>query len=400
MALTPTRRTFLKGTAVAAGSAAAIGATGLSPFRSATSAGAAGSGRLVVVFLRGGQDHLSAVVPYTRSSYYAARPTIAIPANQVLDLDGEWGLHPAMPRLHGLYQAGRLGLVVCVGNPAHDESHFGAQDLWEYGTTSLTAETKGWVARCLDATASGSDSVFRAVTAADRVDVSLRGTSALGIASIDEFGLGGASGRTAGLEALLGQEYTGPAPVEVTGTSALRAIDQLGSASGSNAVDPVKRGFEDLAELLDLDLGVQVATINTFGWDTHANMGTVAAGDMRDLLVGLDNYLADFQADLDGRGVDDVTTVVMTEFGRRYDQNGTGGLDHGNGMVMYLLGARVNGGQVYGTWAEPVVEHGARDVAATTDFRDVLGDVAAKVLGVAPASVFDGWSYSPVGVLS
>ncbi len=162
----------------------------------------------------------------------------------------------------------------------------------------------------------------------------------------------------------------------------------------------MKRTFADLATLLSLDVGLEVATINTYGWDTHANMGTHTAGLMRDLLSGLDDDLADFQADLDQRGVTDVTTIVMTEFGRRYDQNGTGGLDHGNGMVMFAMGAHVNGGQVHGTWAEPVVEHGARDVNATTDFRDVLGDVTDTLLGVSPGTVFPGWSYTPVGLLT
>jgi uncharacterized protein (DUF1501 family) len=402
MTFTPTRRTFLKGTAVVAGAAAATRASGLDvgSILAPRAAGASGRGRLVVVFLRGGMDHLSAVVPYTRPSYYAARPTIAIPASAVLDLDGEWGLHPAMARLHGLYGAGRLGVVACVGNPAHDESHFGAQDLWEYGTAIAGSETKGWLARALAATASPSDSVFRAVTAAERVDRSLRGFDSLGVASIEEFGLGGISGRTHGLDALLRKEYGGFAAVETTGTHALDAVDRLGPVTGSNLANPVRRTFADVAALLDEDLGVQVVTVNLQGWDTHAAMGTHDAGEMRNLLSGLDARLADFQADLDARGVTDVTTVVMTEFGRRYDQNGTGGLDHGNGMVMLVLGAGVQGGRVYGTWAEPVVEHGARDVAATTDFRDVLGDVVIRVFGIAPATVFRDWSYSPVGVVA
>lgn len=401
MTSTPTRRTFLKGTAAVAGVAAATSAVGLDlrSLVTPTAAGAAGRGRLVVVFLRGGMDHLSAVVPYTRPSYYAARPTIAIPADVVLDLDGEWGLHPAMPRLHALYGAGRLGVVTCVGNPAHDESHFGAQDLWEYGTVVAGSERQGWLARALAATASSSDSVFRAVSAADRVDRSLRGFDALGVASIEEFGLGGLSGRTRGLAPLLGDEYGGLRAVETTGTRALEAITRLEPVAGSTATNAVKRTFADVAALLDADLGTDVVTVNLQGWDTHANMGTHDLGEMRNLLAGLDTRLADFQADLDARGLTDVTTVVMTEFGRRYDQNGTGGLDHGNGMVMLLLGGGVQGGRVYGTWAEPEVEHGARDVAATTDFRDVLGEVVTRSFGIPPETVFRNWSASPVGVL-
>jgi uncharacterized protein (DUF1501 family) len=399
---TPSRRTFLKSTAAAAGAAATLGATGtlsIGDLGAPKPAGAAAPGRLVVLFLRGGMDHLSAFVPYTRASYYAARPTIAIPAATVRGLDGEWGMHPAMPRLHDLYTAGRLGVAVCVGHPAHDESHFGAQNLWEYGTTGVSGATTGWLARGLDATP-GSGSLFRAVSANNRVDLSLRGYPALGISSIAGFGLGGRSGLTEGLEPLLASEYLGISAVEQTGTRALDAIGQLGAVSGSTSGDPVRRAFRDLATLLDTDLGLEVATVNIDGWDTHANMGTHEAGVMRDLLAGLDGYLADFQADLDGRGVTDVTTLVMTEFGRRYDQNGSKGCDHGHGTAIFALGARVNGGQVYGTWEEPVVEHGARDVAATTDYRDVLGDVVTHVLGATPGAVFPGHSYSPVGLLS
>ena len=197
--MTPTRRTFLRRATAAAG---VVAGTRIGALDLAALAGAAPStpapatparaipspGRLVVVFLRGGQDTLSAVVPYTQSSYYDARPTIAVPADVVLDLDGEWGFHPALPRLYDLYTAQRLAVVVCTGNPAQDESHFGAQDLMEYGTTRLDGATRGWLARALDATADRNDSVFRAVTAGDRVDRSSR-RAGLGLPSIRGFGL-------------------------------------------------------------------------------------------------------------------------------------------------------------------------------------------------------------------
>jgi uncharacterized protein (DUF1501 family) len=400
----PSRRTFLKGGAVAAGAAAAVtsGAVGVDLFCGTTPLGAAPSGRLVVVFLRGGQDHLSTVVPFTETPYYDLRPTIAVPADQVLPLDARFGLHPAMPQLHGLYQAGRLAVVVGAGNLAGNRSHFSAQDLWEFGATAIPSDGSGWLGRYLNGTATGSDSVFRGLTVGNNVNTSLRGYPALGIPAITEFGLGGLTGTNAGLTKLLRDQYLGDQLVEKTGTRALDAAGQVGALSGSTAADPVTRAFADLAVLLDADLGIEVATMNTGGWDTHNNMGTSTAGAMRNLLGGLDAQLAAFQADLDARGINDVTIVTMTEFGRRVAENGNGGTDHGFGCAMLVLGAKVAGGRVFGEWAglSPDVIGARGDVVPRVDFRAVLGDCARGVLGVAnPSSLFPGYTYSPVGVI-
>jgi len=401
-----TRRAFLARAAATAGvaTAARSGVLDLSVLAGGAPTRATPTprlpGRLVVVFLRGGQDALSTVVPYTRSSYYDARPTIAVPADVVLDLDGEWGLHPALPQLHDLYGAGRLAVVVCTGNPAQDESHFGAQDLMEYGETTAGSASRGWLARALDATARPSDSVFRAVTVGHRVDRSLRGTPAVGLSSIEGFGLAkpGRVGRRP--EQMLRAGYRGASPVETTGIRTLDAIRRLGGVRGTR--DPDRRGqhFTDAATLLAGDLGVDVVTVNIYGWDTHTEMGTHAAGRMRGLLAGLDAHLGAFQAELDRRGLTDVTTVVMTEFGRRFDENGSGGTDHGNGMHMLVLGGQVRGGQVLGRWGPPVDDQGARNVARTTDFRDVLGELVTGVLGVPAATVFPGHRVTPLGLLA
>jgi uncharacterized protein (DUF1501 family) len=399
------RRTFLKGSAAVAGAAAAAanGTVALDLLGGATPAGAAPSGRLVVLFLRGGQDHLSTVVPYTESAYYDARPTIAVPADQVLHLDDRFGLHPAMPQMHGLYQAGRLAVVVGAGNLAGNRSHFSAQDLWEYGATSVPADGAGWLGRYLNTTATGSDSVFRGLTLGSNVNTSLRGYPALGIPEIAEFGLGGLTGTNATFEKMLRDQYFGDLLVEKTGIRALDAADQVGSLSGSTAADPITRAFADLAVLLDADLGIEVATMNTGGWDTHNNMGPSTAGIMRDLLAGLDANIAAFQADLDARGINDVTIVTMTEFGRRVAENGNGGTDHGYGCAMFVLGAKVAGGRVFGEWAGlgPDVIGARGDVVPRVDFRAVLGDCARGVLGVSnPSTLFPGYTYSPLGVLT
>ncbi len=399
----PTRRTFLKGSAAVAGVAAAAttGSVSLDLFGGSAAHAATTPGRLVVLFLRGGQDHLSTVVPYTEAAYYDARPTIAIPAAEVLPLNDQFGFHPAMTQLHGLYQAGRLAVVVGAGNLAGSRSHFSAQDLWEYGATSIPGDVSGWLARYLNATATSSDSLFRGLTLGSNVNASLRGYPALGIAEVNSFGLGGATGTNAGLERLLHDQYYGDLLVEKTGTRALDAADQIGQLSGSTAADPVTRAFADLAVVLGADLGIEAATINAGGWDTHENMGVSTAGRMRTLLSGLDTYLGTFQADLDARGINDVTVVTMTEFGRRVAENGSGGLDHGFGCTMLVMGAKVNGGQVYGDWAglSPDVIGERGDVVPNVDFRSVLGDCARSTFGVAnPGSIFPGYTYAPVGV--
>jgi uncharacterized protein (DUF1501 family) len=403
MSPTTSRRTFLKGSAAAAGVAAAAssGAVSLDVLRAAPAGAVPPPGRLVVVFLRGGQDHLSTVIPYTEAAYYDARPTIAIPANQVLPLNAQFGFHPTMVQLHGLYQAGRLAAVVGAGNLAGNRSHFSAQDLWEYGATSVPSDSSGWLARYLNATTSASSSLFRGLTLGSNVNRSLQGFPALGIAQINEFGLGGLTGANTGLERMIHDQYGGDQLVEQTGTRALDAASQVGTLSGSADLDPVKRGFADLAVLLDADLGVEVASINIGGWDTHDAMGDTTAGEMRTLLAGLDAALGAFQADLDARGITDVTTVTMTEFGRRVAENGNTGTDHGFGCVMLVMGAKVKGGQVYGQWAglSPEVIGARGDVVPKVDFRSVLGDCTKSALGIAnPSSLFPGYTYTPTGV--
>lgn len=403
MTATPTRRTVLKTGAVAAGAAIALGASSTQLTAAARPAASSGGkpGRLVVVFLRGGQDGLSAVVPYTETAYYDARPTIAVPADQVLDLNGQFGFHPVMTQLHALYAADRLAVVVGAANPTGNRSHFSAQDLWEYGTLAPPNSGTGWLGRYLDTTAGPDDADFRGVTVANNVDLSMAGYPALGVGQVNTFGLGGHSDTTVGLDGLLRSQYGGTAPVEATGVRALDAAALVTSLSGSNNADPVARTFADAAVLLDADLSVEVLTVNTIHWDTHNNMGTAADGEMRYLLSGLDGYLAGFQADLDARGLTDVTTVVMTEFGRRVAENGTGGTDHGWGSVMLAFGNNINGGTVYGDWPglAPAVIGERGDVLPSTDCRDVLGELARDVLGVSnPASLFPGHTHTPVGI--
>lgn len=398
------RRTVLAGMSAAAalaGTHTALTTGAVAESRSVNQAGGP-PGQLVVLFLRGGQDHLSAVVPYTDSNYYALRPSISIPAAQVLDLDGTLGFHPSMPGMHGLFQAGRLAVVAGAGNLGKSRSHFHAQDLWEFGATAIPPDQLGWLGRYLANSAGSDDSVFRGLTVGNNVNLSLRGHPALGVPDIASFGLGGRSGYSSGYENLLRGAYAGTSTAESTGTTVLDAIDQVGTLSGSTARDAGARAFADIAALLDADLGVEVVTYNLGHWDTHDAMGTWDNGEMMYLLAELDAYLTNFQADLDARGLANVTTVVMTEFGRRVFENGSGGCDHGLGSAMYLMGGAVNGGQVFGTVPELTtanIEPHGFDVPIAVDQRDVLCDVARDVLGLAdPASLFPDHTHASVGV--
>ncbi len=397
MTLRPSRRTVLKTGVVAAGAtAAALARPEL--FRVAP-AGAAARGRLVYVFLRGGADHLSAVVPYTESAYYDARPSIAIPAERVLPLDERFGFHPVMTGLHSLYGAGRLAVVVGTGNLAGDRSHFAAQDLCEYGATTRPSDAKGWLARYLTSTATASDSLFRGIAMMGTVPVSLRGANAIGIPGIRGFGL---NLPMRPMATLLRDQYGGNLPVERIGVQALDASARISTVQGTTGANRTTRAFTDLANLLASNLGVEVAAVEITGWDTHHEMGTVDAGWMRDLLTGLDGHLAGFQAALDARGLRDVTTVVMTEFGRRVAENGSGGTDHGFGSLMMVMGDRAVGG-VHGEWAglAPSVIGARGDIVPTLDFIDVLSDCTRGVLGVTdPTRVFPGHTYRPVGVVA
>lgn len=394
------RRTVLKG------AGAAVAATGLDWSLGSLGAEAAPGahtppGRLALLYLRGGMDGLSAVVPYTEAAYYDARPTIAVPDSEALDLDGQFGLHPALSGLSALYGQGKLAVVVGAGNPAGDRSHFVAQDLSEYGVSTGTPDGRGWVGRHLDGTGAEGDSLFRGLTMGNLVNASLRGGPALNVPSVQTFGL---VPSTATYESGISQTYGGEDPIDVTGQTALEAIGQVAGVAGSTNGNKYTQAFEDAAALFASGLGAEVITLNIGAWDTHDEMGaTVPGARMYDLLSGLDGYLSAFQADLDARGLTDVTTLVMTEFGRRVAENGSNGTDHGWAGAMFVMGSQVNGG-VYGggsDWAglSPATIGGRGDVVPGVDYRDVLGDVVTGVLGGSVGAVLPGHSYASVGVV-
>lgn len=359
-------------------------------------------GRLLVVFLRGAADHLSMTVPLDDAGYADVRPNIAIRPDDALELDARFGFHPAMRRLHERYQSGGLAPIVAVGNPAADRSHFVSQDLLERGSDGGDPHLgDGWLARHLTASSRSGDSPLRAVTVGASVDASLLGFGALGIGSLRTFGLSGAGDTADALVDALRSAHAGDPNLEAHAEQAIDAAQAVAGLQASEARDRTTATFEDIATLLDADLGTEVVTANIDGWDTHSRMGDGEQGEMRDLLAGLDDTIGGLADALDESGINDVTTLVVTEFGRRVAQNGSGGCDHGWGSAALVLGPHVQGRTVHGDWpglAPDVIADTRGDVPMTTDYRDVLGDVVDRVLGGNPAVAFPDHAHQPTGV--
>ena len=399
-----TRRSFLARAGL--GAAAAVTAPLVTARASFGQPGATGT--LVVVFLRGGLDGLSVVVPAGDPHLGQARPRLAVPAGALLPLDRGFGLHPALAPIHPLWGRGQLAVVPAVATPDVSRSHFQAQDCLERGGAS-TGAAEGWLDRVLDTLGPGT--TFRSVTIGPNVARSLAGDQpSMSLTSLDWFSLGGPDGeigaRTGealtklytGLDHPL--EAQGAATMEGLGVAALLQAQTTASATPYPDDDFAKR-LAELARLIRSDVGLRVACVDVGGWDMHTNLGTVDGGAMKTELGKLGAALGAFTTDLGDR-LGDVTVVVMSEFGRRVTENANSGADHGHGGVALLLGGGLAGGRVHGHWEDlhpDVLDRG--DVPGWTDFRDVLGEVVSARLGVGAdglAGVFPEHRVQAVGV--
>ena len=402
-----TRRRFLAG-AGAAG-VAALGSQ-LATARASFGQAGDGGGSLVVVFLRGGMDGLSALVPAGDPHLAAARPDIAVPDSALLPLDRTFGLHPALAPLHDLWALNRFTAVPAVSTPDVSRSHFQAQDCLERGGSSAgTAE--GWLDRVLDAMGPGT--TFRAVSAGTTVTRSLAGDqSALALRGIDKFVLhAGDTPRHARTVEALSTLYTGfdhPLAGDVAGTLDGLNVATLMSALGAEAGTTYPEGefaghMSEMARLIKADVGLRVACVDVGGWDMHTGMGRFDDGNMARQLSDLGATLGAFATDVGG-ALDRVNVVVMTEFGRRVEQNANRGTDHGHGAAVLLLGGGLAGGTVHGAWgglAPDQLDQG--DVPGWNDYRDVLAEVVTTRLGVSAGAlptIFPGHQVRPVGVMA
>ncbi len=360
---------------------------------------------LVVIFLRGGMDGLSVVVPASDPNYYRARPGIAVPASALLPAGRGFGLHPALAPLQPFWTAGQMAAVHAVASPDASRSHFQAQDCLERGSASLAVHS-GWLDRVLEALGPGT--TFRAISESSSLPRSLVGTqNKIVLDGIENFRLevsDGARERT--IEALKGL-YTGlhhpvAQQAEVTLQSLASARRIAGTPAAGNANYPgggFADGLRDIARLVKNGTGLRVAALDVGGWDMHTNLGRVDNGEMRNNLGDLANALAAFATDL-GPALNDVTIATMSEFGRRVQENGNAGTDHGHGGVMLLLGGGMNASRVHGAW--PGLAPGALDqgdVAGANDYRSVLGGALIKRMGIANiAAIFPGLAYKELAI--
>jgi uncharacterized protein (DUF1501 family) len=388
------RRYFLKN-----GGIAMIGMASLPSFLQraiASTSAAPNKKKMVVLFQRGAMDGLNVVVPFAEPNYYRLRPTIAISqprsggADAVIDLDGFFGLHPSLQPLQPLFQNGQLAIVQAVGSPDPTRSHFDAQDFMESGTPGIKATDDGWLNRALQATPEEQTSPFRAVAFGSYLPRTLAGSApAVAIADLKQFKMYGPQQTVqGGFEAMYAT--TVDQALRGVGQETFEAIDQLKKINPdayqpeNGAQYPTSRfgkSLEEIAELFKADVGLEVAFLDSGGWDHHVNEGGVQ-GQLSNLLRDLGQGIAAFHQDMGDR-MSDVVFVSMSEFGRTAQENGNRGTDHGHANCMFVMGGDIKGGKVYTRWPGLGEEqlHDGRDLAVTTDYRSVLGEIMTKHLG-------------------
>jgi uncharacterized protein (DUF1501 family) len=390
------RRFFLRDGALALAGTAALPSFLIRSVMAEAKTANPGARRLVVIFQRGAADGLNVVVPYREKNYYTMRPTIAIPADQVIDLDGFFGLHPSLAPFKPLYDQGHLAIVHAAGSPDMSRSHFDAQDYMESGTPGVKGTTDGWLNRALqaeDLRHQQEHTAFRALALGSQVPLTLAGkVPAIALNNIGNFSVGGhgpaPSAASNAFEAMYGD--SGDRIFHATGEETFDAVKMLRTVDPSSykPADGVSypnnefgNNMKQIAQLLKANLGVEAAFTDVTGWDTHQNQGGVT-GQLSDRLRDFSASIAAFWRDM-GDSAEDITLVTMSEFGRTARQNGTGGTDHGHANAMFVLGGKVKGGKVYGRW--PGIDdhqlNEGRDLTVTTDFRQVLGEAVTKSIG-------------------
>lgn len=389
-----TRRGFLRNGALALVGTSAIPAFLTRSVYAQMGTAAASGKKLVVIFQRGACDGLNVVVPHAEPNYYAMRPSIAIPQKQVLDLNGFFGLHPAMASLKPLYDAGHLAVVHATGSPDPTRSHFDAQDYMESGTPGLKNTPDGWLNRALASDLpAGKPSAFRAVALGPQVPRTLQGRiPAVAVSNLQDFSVAGRGPQTSQLSNAFQAMYdqSSDTMLHGTGQETFEAVRMLKAANltsyrpaagAAYPNSPFGNSLKQIAQLLKSNLGVEAAFADVGGWDTHRDQGGTT-GQLANRLREFSDSIAAFWRDL-GDGAEQVTVVTMSEFGRTAHQNGTGGTDHGHANVMLVLGGPVRGGKIYGRWPGLATEqlNEGRDLVVTTDFRNVLGEAVYKNLG-------------------
>jgi uncharacterized protein (DUF1501 family) len=406
------RRYFLK-----SGGIAMVGMAAMPAFlqRAVAATLAPGKKKMVVLFQRGAMDGLNVVVPFAEPDYYRLRPTIAIPQprsgadDAAIDLDGSFGLHPSLQPLQSIFQSGQLAVVQAVGSPDPTRSHFDAQDFMESGTPGVKATEDGWLNRALQTVPEAHESPFRAVAFGPYLPLTLQGAApAVAVPDLKQFKMYGPPQTVeGGFEAMYAQ--TVDLAMRGVGQETFEALDMLKKVDPdayqpeNGAAYPASRfgkSLQEIAELFKADVGLEVAFLDSGGWDHHVNEGGVQ-GRLSNLLRDLGQGMAAFHQDMGDR-MGDIVFVSMSEFGRTAHENGNGGTDHGHANCMFVMGGDIKGGKVYTRW--PGMSDGQlyqdRDLAVTTDYRSVLSEIISHHLGDRDlAKVFPGFENDPARYL-
>lgn len=358
---------------------------------------------LICIFQRGAVDGLNMVVPFGEKAYYAKRNSIAIDATKAIDLNGFFGFHPELAPLHDLYKRNELSIVTAVGSPDATRSHFDAQDYMESATPGVKTTRDGWLNRVLtDTKAHAADHALRGIAMGAEMPHALRGAyPTLAIPDLDRFGV------AAGMQSEFEKAYSTQSGT-VLGSAAEGAFDAIQVLRNANLQQyrpatgveypngDFGRSLSQIAQLIKSGIGVEVAFVDIGGWDTHQGQGGEQgrlAARLRELSRGIRALYDDL-----GDRMEDVVVLTMSEFGRTVAENGSGGTDHGHANCMFVMGGAVNGGRILGDWPGLATEqlYEGRDLAVTTDFRDVFGEVAARHLGASDLTkVFPGFMSDP-----
>ena len=376
---------------------------------------------LLVIFLRGGMDGLSLVPVLAgadRGIYESSRPTIAIPTsgqNAALNLNDQFGLNAGAAPLLELYQAKKLAIVHAAGLTSDTRSHFDAMQYMELGTPDSKSSHSGWLTRYLETAGNiPADVILPALSIGSLSPTSLAGSrDAVGMNSPSDFSFNGHWQYGDWQRLALRSMYGGSSWLHEAGLQTLDAIDVLeygdpGSYTPENGATYPNNSFgnsmKSVAQMIKMQLGLRVATIDLGGWDTHDGQGQDGGGYFADRVGTLAQGLHALYTDLDGNATNNggrVTTIVMSEFGRSLKENGSRGTDHGHGNIMLVLGDNVNGGQVHGPWPGLSNLYDSRDLDITTDYRQVLSEVLIRRFANANlGTIFPGYAnYQPLGIV-
>jgi len=362
---------------------------------------------LIMISLRGGADALNFLVPYRDENYYRLRPSLAIPepgkaGKTVIDLDGLFGFHPALAPLFPLYERGLLAALHAVGWPGETHSHFQAWEEIESGVIGEDRPMSGWLARYLQLLSPAQRSPLRAVAFGETPSRLFKGAiGANTLRSLDQFRLSVNQTDQQSMHKALRTMYNNGSSIGQLGIQTLDALDTIEKIVSQSKSIKSKFSYPEtefgkqlrtVEQLIQADIGLEAANIDLNGWDTHILQGSTD-GAMARLLGEFATGLSTFVQNLNDR-MDRILIVVMSEFGRRAMENGSGGTDHGQGGLMLFCGGSVRGGRVYGEWPglgpSQLAEPG--DLSITTDFRDALGEVVSARLGErAIKQVFPGY---------